>query len=345
MAGRRWFVAFPGGSLRVEAPRFAAPPESAMSHSILAPVREAVAVLSLAGAAAGQNLIINPGFELTPQGYCGGGCQCLSTFNAGNNIVGWTVTSAVPGLYGHNYKVDRTTHGCGGPVNAAGGSYCIDLQGAQCCGCNNNGGIAQTVATQVGSRYRLSFDAVVSPNDILEIIVNGTIYSVTELGGLAWRAYSLEVVALGATMTVELRSNPYVVAGCELDGAYCPLIDNVSLVAIESTDLDGDGVSDPSDNCPGIANPGQGDCDNDGIGDACAIAAGAPDSNGNGVPDGCECIGDLFVDGQINGADLGALLSQWGPATATTASDLNSDGVVNGLDLGNLLSRWGVCVN
>jgi hypothetical protein len=52
---------------------------------------------------------------------------------------------------------------------------------------------------------------------------------------------------------------------------------------------------------------------------------------------------DLFRDFNVNGADLGILLSQWGPNTALTVSDINSDGVVNGADLGILLSFWGAC--
>ena len=56
-----------------------------------------------------------------------------------------------------------------------------------------------------------------------------------------------------------------------------------------------------------------------------------------------ECPGDLFVDGQVNGADLGVLLSQWGPASQSTTSDIDTDGVVNGADLGLLLSNWGSC--
>jgi formylglycine-generating enzyme required for sulfatase activity len=51
----------------------------------------------------------------------------------------------------------------------------------------------------------------------------------------------------------------------------------------------------------------------------------------------------LFVDRQVNGADLGALLSQWGPANSNTISDLNRDGQVNGADLGILLNAWGLC--
>jgi hypothetical protein len=57
------------------------------------------------------------------------------------------------------------------------------------------------------------------------------------------------------------------------------------------------------------------------------------------------CLGDIFVDHRIDGADLGALLSQWGPASAGTVSDLNRDGNVDGADLGYLLANWGPCSN
>lgn len=57
------------------------------------------------------------------------------------------------------------------------------------------------------------------------------------------------------------------------------------------------------------------------------------------------CPGDLFDDQQVNGADLGVLLSQWGPASTNTVSDLNGDGLVNGADLGLLLTNWGPCPN
>jgi hypothetical protein len=110
-------------------------------------------------------------------------------------------------------------------------------------------------------------------------------------------------------------------------------------------DGDSDGLVDSEDNCPTVPNPTQADCNDDGIGDACEIAAGAEDYNANGVPDTCECVGDLFPNGTINGADLGILLSEWGPALPTTASDLNRDGSVDGSDLGYLLSRWGPCAS
>ena len=60
------------------------------------------------------------------------------------------------------------------------------------------------------------------------------------------------------------------------------------------------------------------------------------------------CIGDILVDRIINGADLGALLSYWGPTTSSPVSkscDLNQDGTVDGSDLGVLLAYWGPCSN
>jgi len=90
------------------------------------------------------------------------------------------------------------------------------------------------------------------------------------------------------------------------------------------------------------------DCNNDGIVDYGQILTGQlADLNGNGIPDVCEgptCRdADLFRDLNVNGADLGILLSQWGPNSQFTVSDINKDGFVNGADLGILLSFWGAC--
>jgi hypothetical protein len=92
------------------------------------------------------------------------------------------------------------------------------------------------------------------------------------------------------------------------------------------------------------------DCNSDGLVDYGQILQSQlADANANGVPDTCEsptCAdADLFPTGTVNGADLGALLSQWGEAPAGTASDLNRDGAVDGTDLGILLAFWGPCPN
>jgi hypothetical protein len=48
--------------------------------------------------------------------------------------------------------------------------------------------------------------------------------------------------------------------------------------------------------------------------------------------------GDIDGDGDVDGADLGALLAGWGTAGPT---DVNGDGTTDGADLGILLANWG----
>jgi hypothetical protein len=55
------------------------------------------------------------------------------------------------------------------------------------------------------------------------------------------------------------------------------------------------------------------------------------------VPD---CDADLNGDGQVDGADVGLLLGDWGERTL---ADLDQDGAVDGADLGLLLAAWGPC--
>ncbi len=70
--------------------------------------------------------------------------------------------------------------------------------------------------------------------------------------------------------------------------------DNVVLTA-RAADSDGDGVPDPTDNCPNVPNPSQTDTDGDGIGDAC-------DPTPNGPP-------TTPPTGTTPGGQLGALSS------------------------------------
>jgi predicted outer membrane repeat protein len=58
---------------------------------------------------------------------------------------------------------------------------------------------------------------------------------------------------------------------------------------VSDADSDADGLADCVDNCPAIANADQADCNANGTGDVCELAAGtATDCNANGVLDSCD---------------------------------------------------------
>ncbi|MEE9131597.1 MAG: hypothetical protein V3T84_16400 [Phycisphaerales bacterium] len=85
------------------------------------------------------------------------------------------------------------------------------------------------------------------------------------------------------------------------------------------------------------------DCNCNGIPDADDIAGGnSDDSNGNGIPDECECLWDLDNNGTVGASDLLSLLVQWGTDPGGPP-DFDGDGNVGASDLLTLLVNWGPC--
>jgi hypothetical protein len=87
---------------------------------------------------------------------------------------------------------------------------------------------------------------------------------------------------------------PDCIDGCDLDPLK--VVPGPCGCGVPDTDSDSDGIPDCNDNCDQLANPNQADCDLDGVGDVCELAAGAQwDANGNGIPDQCEPCAVAFA--------------------------------------------------
>ena len=83
------------------------------------------------------------------------------------------------------------------------------------------------------------------------------------------------------------------------------------------------------------------------IGGSSCESESCADTDGDGLPDDCSsgsaCPGDFDLNGVVDAADFGMLLSAWGDASNMPEADLNDDGVIDSGDLGIVLVLWGPC--
>jgi hypothetical protein len=87
------------------------------------------------------------------------------------------------------------------------------------------------------------------------------------------------------------------------------------------------------------------DCNGDGIVDYGQILDGTfEDVNSNGIPDTCDCPGDLNQSGTVDAEDLAYVLFAWGTdGGKTSQADITRDGTVDANDLSVVLGSWGPC--
>ena len=79
------------------------------------------------------------------------------------------------------------------------------------------------------------------------------------------------------------------------------------------------------------------DCNGDLVLDACQ-----PDTDGDGIPNACECPSDLNGDGAVNSPDIVFVLTEWGNFGQGPA-DITGDERVDAQDIAALLAAWGPC--
>lgn len=161
-------------------------------------------------------------------------------------------------------------------------------------------------------------------------------------GGAMFLGDGSSATVVGCTISGNLAENPLVATG--VGGAVFVSLGSVltlvdSEISGNTAVLFGGGVAMSSSGAL-VLDEGSAVCGNvEG-----QVAGGSVTILEGCVEEFCDCIpphpADLNGDDIVNGADLGLMLSDWGPCGDCPA-DLDGDGSVTGADLGMLLVAWG----
>ena len=138
------------------------------------------------------------------------------------------------------------------------------------------------------------------------------------------------------------------------------IADSVDIASNPDRDCNLDGVLDDCqfelfDDCNDNLVPDQcelegQDCNGNGILDFCDIEdRNVDDVNADGIPDVCQCLGDVNQDGTVDGEDFNQVFDfiqasgQSDPPCLGCPEDVNNDGLVNILDLNYITKYSGTC--
>jgi len=267
------------------------------------------ATIAITATASGQNLLANGSFESSPDSAPGANCcVTVSTLDPDSDTLApWSIGDGGVELRGRGPKC---------PEGGAVGRQWVRL------GVGTTGGsVEQIFETRPQRRYVCRFRRWVQspPGPTVPLQIVGPGFSVlmqlpsdgTECEPPIAASSSVEFDAIGEFSAIRFAygGGPAI---------WSVSIDDVVIVPVE-------------------------DCDGDGIVDGLAIIDGmASDTDGDGVPDACECRGDVDGDGTVDGVELSILLGSWGHAIPETL-DADGDGVAGGADLAMLLGMWGRC--
>jgi choice-of-anchor C domain-containing protein len=179
-----------------------------------APIVAAIALLATLAFAQDApkpaNLVVNSGFE---QGPDPGGYK---SYTSKDKLPGWTIAQGSVDVIGNYFKC---AHG-----------RCIDMQG------NNNGVIRQTIATEAGKKYRVSFALSANPQcgdakKVLRVSAGkeSKQFVVMSKPTIPWTRRTWE-------FTADADKTPLTFASTGKEGSCGPMLDDVSVVLIAESE-------------------------------------------------------------------------------------------------------------
>jgi hypothetical protein len=135
--------------------------------------------------------------------------------------------------------------------------------------------------------------ALVPTTTPIEPIVSVPFDVFTPPAGSGGDSFDLADVGLAVARYVRIDGGPLKMGLAGLAGFDLDAVAAVHSVDTTGPDADGDGMPDPFDDCPAVANPSQDDGDGDGAGDACDVCPSIADPtqadrDGDGVGDACD---------------------------------------------------------